>query len=142
MERVLAPVPSSLVRLAYNFWWSWQPDGPELFRDVDPDRWEMCNHNPVRLLVESPRLREAITNPRILARAAALDEALRADLSAPFADAPPASPQQPIAFICAEYGVHQSLPIYSGVLGVLAGDYLKEASDQRLPLVAVGFLYR
>src|SRR5215813_1126058 len=142
MERVLPSVPSALARLAYNFWWSWQPDGPELFRDLDPDRWETCNHNPVRLLVESTRLQQAISNPRILARAAALDKALSAQLSAPFDDSPPASSQQPIAFICAEYGVHQSLPIYSGGLGVLAGDYLKEASDQRLPLVAVGFLYR
>jgi len=142
MERALPPTPSSLARLVYNFWWSWQPDGPQLFHDLDPERWETSNHNPVRLLVESLRLQEAISNPRILARVTALDEELRAHLSAPFADAPPAFPEQPIAFICAEYGVHQSLPIYSGGVGMLAGDYLKEASDQRLPLVAVGLLYR
>jgi len=67
---------------------------------------------------------------------------LRDALAEPYAAVPPAGPEAPIAFLCSEYGVHESLPIYSGGLGVLAGDLLKEASDRRLPLVAVGLLYR
>ncbi len=138
----LPPVLSAFAGLAYNYWWSWQPGGPELFRAIDPERWESCNQNPVRLLVESSCLEQAAANPKLVARADAMDKALAAELARPFAIAPPASAEQPVAFICAEYAIHQSLPIYSGGLGVLAGDYLKEASDQRLPIVAVGLLYR
>jgi glycogen phosphorylase len=138
----LPPALSAFARLAYNYWWSWQPGGAELFRAIDPDRWESCNQNPVRLLVESSCLTQAATNPKLVARVDVFDKALAAELARPFAPAPPASPEQPIAFICAEYAIHESLPIYSGGLGVLAGDYLKEASDQRLPFVAVGLLYR
>jgi len=138
----LPPVLSAFAGLAYNYWWSWQPGGPELFRAIDPERWESCNQNPVRLLVETSCLDQAAANPKLVARADAMDKALAEELARPFASAPPASAEQPIAFICAEYAIHQSLPIYSGGLGVLAGDYLKEASDQRLPIVGVGLLYR
>ncbi len=138
----LPPALFPLGRLAYNYWWSWQPGGEEVFRAVDPDRWEACGHNPIRLLIESSRLKEAAADQTLIARAAALEAALAAELAQPFANAPPASPDQPIAFICAEYAVHESLPIYSGGLGALAGDFLKEASDRRLPLVAIGLLYR
>jgi len=138
----LPPTLSALGRLAYNYWWSWQPGGEALFRDVDPERWESSGRNPVRLLIETPRLKEAATDPGIIARAAALDHALAAELARPFADATPASGDRPIAFLCAEYGVHVSLPIYSGGLGVLAGDFLKEASDRCVPLVGVGLFYR
>ncbi|HME90759.1 MAG TPA: alpha-glucan family phosphorylase, partial [Myxococcaceae bacterium] len=138
----LPPALSALGRLAYNYWWSWQPGGEALFRDIDPERWESSGRNPVRLLIQTPRLAEAAVDPALVARAAALDRALSSQLARPFADAAPASAASPIAFFCAEYGVHVSLPIYSGGLGVLAGDYLKEASDRCVPLVAVGLLYR
>jgi len=138
----LPPPLSALGRLAYNYWWSWHPGGDELFRAVDPERWESSNRNPVRLLIETSRLAEAAANPELVARAAALERALEAELARPFANAPPASAEHPIAFVCAEYAVHESLPIYSGGLGVLAGDFLKEASDQCLPLVGIGLFYR
>lgn len=126
--------------MAYNYRWSWTPGGPRVFRDVDPERWKGVWENPVRLLLEAlpESLRRAARDRELLERARALEEALRADLARPFA----ASPTRPVAFLCAEYGVHPSLPLYSGGLGVLAGDVLKEASDRALPLVGVGLLYR
>jgi starch phosphorylase len=133
-----------LARLAYNFRWSWTPGGPELFASLDPERWERCGESPIRLLQEADvdALRRAADDEDFLARAAAVDAVVRAELERPAAAADPASPERPIAFFCAEYGVHASLPVYAGGLGALAGDILKEASDRALPLVGVGLLYR
>ena len=139
----LPPALAPLARLAYNYRWSWLPGGPELFASVDPQRFELCNHNPVRLLQETPVavLARAAEDERLLRRAVAIEEQVDADLSRP-----PLRSQfnaaHPVAFLCAEYGVHVSLPVYSGGLGALAGDLLKEASDRALPLVAVGLMYR
>jgi starch phosphorylase len=132
-----------LARLAFNYRWSWVPGGPEVFREIDAHRWEKCGENPVRLLQEAPThaLVRAAADPDLLARAAAIEEAVAADRARPFAEGP-LSPDRPAAFLCAEYGVHRSLPIYGGGLGALAGDFLKAASDRALPLVAVGLLYR
>lgn len=132
-----------LARLAFNYRWSWVPGGPEIFREIDAHRWEKCGENPVRLLQEAPThaLVEAAADPDLLARAGAIEEAIAADRARPFAEGP-LSPERPAAFLCAEYGVHRSLPIYAGGLGALAGDFLKAASDRALPLVAVGLLYR
>jgi starch phosphorylase len=129
-----------LARLAYNYRWSWSLEGPDLFRAVDPDRWDRCGENPVRLLQEASgdALARAAADADLLARASVLEGLIGEELEAPPAEVPAA----PIAFFCAEFGVHASLPIYSGGLGALAGDILKEASDRRLPLVAVGLLYR
>ena len=133
----------ALAGLAFNYWWSWQPEGEALWRAVDPAAWEACGHNPVRLLREAPRrtLQGAAASRDLLDLADRLARGLHAALAAPPA-ASPAGPGGPVAFLCSEYGIHESLPIYSGGLGVLAGDLLKEASDRRLPLVAVGLLYR
>jgi glycogen phosphorylase len=131
-----------LARLAYNYRWSWMPGGTELFAAVDAERFELCCRNPARLLQETSaaHLRRAAADEALLARIATLESRIRADL-----DRPPAThvdPARPVSFLCAEYGVHVSLPVYSGGLGALAGDYLKEASDSALPLVAVGLMYR
>jgi glycogen phosphorylase len=143
-NELAARLPSELgvfARLAFNYRWSWLPDGPELFEAIDPYRWAMRRGNPVRLLLEMPvhPLSEAAGNEELLERAHALDVQLQEDLARPFSMG---SAERPIAFLCAEYGVHQSLPTYSGGLGVLAGDILKEASDLALPMVAVGMFYR
>jgi starch phosphorylase len=145
-ESLAARVPpplAPLARLAFNYRWSWTPGGPELFSSIDPVRWERCGENPVRLLgeVAPDVLERAAADEGLLERVAAVEAAVRADLERPFADAP-ATPDNPIAYFCAEFGVHRSLPIYSGGLGALAGDILKESSDRALPLVAVGLLYR
>ncbi len=132
-----------LARIAYNYRWAWAPDGPSVFRAVDPDRWDRCAENPVRLLEEADaeRLAAAAQDHELLSRAAALDELIRGDLARPAREGA-ATPERPVAYFSAEYGIHGSLPIYSGGLGALAGDILKEASDRALPLVAVGLLYR
>jgi glycogen phosphorylase len=130
-------------RLAYNYRWAWSPDGPALFSALDPDRWERVAENPVRMLQEAAadRLAAAAQDAELLARAAALEERVRADLARPPRQGP-MTPERPVAYFSAEYGFHGSFPIYSGGLGALAGDILKEASDRALPLVAVGLLYR
>ena len=135
--RVPEPL-AGLARLAYNYRWSWTPDGPDVFRAVDPDRWERCGENPVRLLQEAdPALVErAAADAALHERIAVVQAAVDADLARPDADAPS------VAYFCAEFGVHRSLPVYSGGLGALAGDILKESSDLALPLVAVGLMYR
>jgi starch phosphorylase len=127
-----------LARLAYNYRWSWWPGGHALFASVSADRWARCASNPVRLLEEaSPAaLRRAAGDADLIARAEEMERGIAAEL----ASRPDVT--HGTAFFCAEYGVHASLPIYSGGLGALAGDILKEASDQAAPLVAVGLLYR
>jgi starch phosphorylase len=141
-ERLPAPL-APLGRLAYNYRWSWLPGGAQLFSRLDPSRFERCQQNPVRLLQEVPvrALRQAASDQVLLGWAHELDGRVRADL-----DRQPETavldPEHPATFLCAEYGVHVSLPVYSGGLGVLAGDLLKEASDRAVPLVAVGLMYR
>jgi glycogen phosphorylase len=132
-----------LARLAFNYRWSWLAGGPELFAAVDAERFELCGQSPVRLLQESPArvLRAAAENPELVRRAQELEAQVRADLDRPSITTPVDS-SHPVAFLCAEYGVHVSLPVYSGGLGALAGDLVKEASDRAVPLVAVGLMYR
>src|SRR5678816_2226419 len=138
-----------LERLAWNYWWSWAADGASIFRDLDPEVWEDAEHNPRELLKKTSayRLAQAATDPVYLQRIRQIDEAFTAYM-APAANwagtgqLPKITPARPVAYFCAEFGVHNSLPLYSGGLGILAGDHLKSASDLRLPLVAVGLLYR
>src|SRR6201991_1619330 len=132
-----------LARIAYNYRWAWLPGGPELFRAVDSERFDLCMRNPVRLLQESPArvLKRAAQDVEVVARAQALEAEIAADLDRPYRPGP-VDPAHPVGFLCAEYGVHVSLPVYSGGLGALAGHLLKEASDQAVPLVAVGLMYR
>jgi starch phosphorylase len=129
----------ALARVAYDYAWSWDPDGPEVFAAVDPERWIACGANPVRLLQEATteRLEAAAAAGPLLERAAALDRRL-----AEHRAAPTSRDGGPVAYFCAEYAIHASLPVYSGGLGALAGDLVKEASDRALPFVAIGLLYR
>ncbi len=141
-EELAERLPSSLAplaRLAFNYRWSWLAGAPEMFRSIDPERFELSLQNPVRLLQDvSPRvLRET---PGLTEQAMVLEARLQGDLRRP--PAGPIDASRPVAFLCAEYGVHVSLPVYAGGLGALAGDLLKEASDQALPLIAVGLMYR
>ena len=141
-ERLPEPL-APVARLAYNYRWSWLPGGAELFASIDRERFELTLQNPVRLLREasSRALKRAAADDSLLAQAAELESLVQADLERP-ATPGPVDPERPVAFFCAEYGVHVSLPVYSGGLGALAGDLLKEASDQALPMVAVGLMYR
>ncbi len=144
-DQLAARLPSALAplaRIAFNYRWSWTTGGTELFASLDPDRWEICGHNPVRLLQEVPTAAlEAAAADRDLTRRAYLLEECIAVEAGRRPDLDGFDPDHPVAFLCAEFGLHGSLPVYSGGLGVLAGDLLKAASDAGFPLVAVGLLY-
>ena len=133
-----------LARVAYNFHWVWHADGEGVFRAVDSYRWRLCHQNPVRFLEEvtEESLERAASDLSLVRRVEALRNSLEEELARPAHEDAVASLEHPIAFFCAEFGVHRSLPIYSGGLGVLAGDILKEASDRALPMIGVGLMYR
>jgi starch phosphorylase len=142
------PAPlKPLQRVAWNYWWSWAADGPGVFRDLDPEIWEEYEHNPRQLLAKTQayRLAEAATDPVYLERVRRLDQSFQSYLNSEprwQSQDSAISVEHPVAYFCAEFGVHTSLPLYSGGLGILAGDHLKSASDLGLPLIAVGLLYR
>jgi starch phosphorylase len=138
----LPPGLKPLAAVAYNYRWSWLPGAEDVFREINPHRWELSGANPVKFLSDLwPSTRaNAERDEELKARVLALALQVAAELDEP--PRPRDALDGPVAYMCAEYGVHASLPIYSGGLGVLAGDTLKEASDQRLPMVAVGLLYR
>jgi len=139
LERALPDNLSYLARISANFYWSWQPEGTALFRDLDAALWDKCEQNPRDLLTKISELRlwqkaaDTAYIERLQRFKAQFDEYLSYERTR----------QNPsIAYFCAEYGVHNSLPNYSGGLGILAGDHLKSASDLNLPLTAIGLLYR
>ena len=132
--RLASALPDELVplaRIAFNYRWSWEPGGPELFRSLDPHAWELNGRNPVRQLEDlSPQAAAAALNPARSRRFDRLTRRIEADLARPETEIP--ATDGPVAFVCAEFGIHSSLPIYSGGLGALAGDILKQASDLAL----------
>jgi glycogen phosphorylase len=146
LDRFIAPAQERLWALARNFWWSWDNDSAQLFRDLDPQRWSQLNHTPVAMLNEFPlprleaRATELGLHSRINYAYRRLREYLEAEHTWGARRAGVLRPR-PVAYFSAEFGVHESLPVYSGGLGVLAGDHLKSASDLGIPLVAVGLFY-
>ena len=135
-----------LSELAYNLWWTWQPEAARVFGRLDYDLWERLGHNPIRLLREvgRPRLNQASKDTEYLAlfdRVFASYDSYMNQKSTWTNQAHPELNGRPIAYFSMEFGLHETLPIYSGGLGVLAGDHLKEASDLGLPLTAMGFMY-
>jgi starch phosphorylase len=140
---------SGLGPLSENLWWSWKPQAAALYRDLDPFLFESAQENPVLLLqrVAPARLQQAATDEAYLRRY----DAVMAEFADLLHTAPaitwvgqhqPGLVERPVAYFSAEFGVHPTLPIYSGGLGVLAGDHAKSASDLGLPLVGVSLLYR
>jgi starch phosphorylase len=135
-----------LEEISENLWWCWQPDVWQLFRELDRDLWRATSHNPVEFLAEIPdetlldRARSRALASRIQNAHRRLGEYL--DETGPAAN-PHAGPMHaaPVAYFCAEFCMHESLPIYSGGLGVLAGDHIKTASDLAIPIVGVGLFY-
>jgi starch phosphorylase len=135
-----------LGELSYNLWWTWNPYAQRLFNRIDNDLWERVNHNPFRFLrqVERPVLNAAAQNPIYTDVYDHIFREFDAYLEREdtwFATANPKQTKQTIAYFSMEFGLHEMLPIYSGGLGVLAGDHLKETSDLGLPLVGLGLLY-
>ena len=143
MHTNIPPRLERLPSLAYNLFWTWSPPAQKLFAGLDPELWEATEHNPVRLLQETTNLSNAAEDPdfvRDYDRALqAFDNYLRNDDT--WASRVHPELAGPVAYFSAEFGLHESLPIYSGGLGVLAGDHVKSASDLGLPLVGVGLLY-
>jgi starch phosphorylase len=144
-----------LQKLAYNMWWCWNHEAVSLFRRLDVEAWEALDHSPVKLLgaLESSRVEQLLHDDGFLAHMdrveQAFDKYMSADTwyqetyAAPGRNGISALAQElRIAYFSAEFGIHQSVPVYSGGLGVLSGDHLKSASDLGLPLVGVGLMYR
>jgi len=146
LDRFIAPVEERLWALARNLWWSWDHDAGSLFRDLDPQRWSQLHHSPVALLNEFPlakleaRATELGLHSRINYAYRRLREYQESEHTWGARRAGVLRPR-PVAYFSAEFGIHESLPIYSGGLGVLAGDHIKSASDLGIPLVGVGLFY-
>jgi starch phosphorylase len=139
IHRDLPKELTALGPISLNYAWSWLPGGVELFRDLSPRLWDECEQNPRQLLkrIGDLTLQQWAADPEYIER---LDR--YSDLLNEYVDSSSNTSTAKIAYFCAEYGVHNSLPNYSGGLGILAGDHLKSASDLDIPLVAIGLLYR
>ncbi|MBS1852666.1 MAG: alpha-glucan family phosphorylase [Acidobacteria bacterium] len=146
LDRFIAPVQERLWALARNLCWSWDHDTSGLFRDLDPGRWRALDHNPISLLAEMPlgqierRARELVLHSRVNYAYRRQREYLEADRTwgARYAGV---LRSRPVAYFSAEFGLHVSVPEYSGGLGVLAGDHVKSASDLGIPLIGIGLFY-
>jgi len=139
---VTSPIPAPLSRLpelAANLFLSWHRPARALFQDLDPELWEQVGGNPRLMLrcIDQSRLERAARDSIYIERYAQV-----VDYLDNYVKVEPRGDQLLVAYFCAEYGFHESFPIYSGGLGIRAGDYCKAASDERLNFIAVGLLYR
>ncbi len=136
---------AGLGELASNLWWSWHPAARALFKSLDRIAWKESGHNPVKMLHEVPaeRLEAATVDREFLHRCGEVLSQFREDMSATGGWFPQQTGTRPscVAYFSAEFGLHHSLPFYAGGLGFLAGDFLKECSDLRVPVVGIGFMY-
>ncbi len=152
--RVVPSLPEALKPLediAHNLWWTWRPEAVELFHRLDHDLWRACGHNPVKMLslVEQDKLERAASDPTFIYSLQQTVAALSGHIARPGwfqrscrdVDNKTETPFR-VAYFCAEFGMTECFQIYSGGLGILAGDHLKSASELGLPLVGVGLLYR
>ncbi|HXG85674.1 MAG TPA: alpha-glucan family phosphorylase [Pyrinomonadaceae bacterium] len=133
-----------LDKLSQNYFWSWNTEGAALFREIDSRLWEKCEQNPRLFLkrISGLRLWQMANDADFIEKLKGFSDKFENYISQTPKSFGRITPQNPAAYFCAEYGVHNSLPIYSGGLGILAGDHLKSASDMNVPLVAVGLMYR
>ena len=132
---------AGLGEIALNLWWTWNPAGKNLFKRLNPYLWKESGHNPIAMLrdLSAEQLEKVAQNENFMREYRYIHALFREymeDKTVYSAEEP-----LPIAYFCAEYGLHHSLPIYSGGLGFLAGDILKESSDMGLPMVGIGFMY-
>ena len=139
---VKATLPEELKcldEIAHNMWWVWNFEARDLFRDLDPELYHDVKHNPVMLLerLSYERKEEILKDKALMKRIKSVYDMFRK-----YMDVKPDSKRPSVAYFCMEYGIHSALKIYSGGLGMLAGDYVKEASDSNVDMCAVGFLYR
>ena len=139
---VKSHIPEALKHLdemAHNLWWTWNTEARELFRSLDKDLWVKVDKNPIELLsrISYSTLKEMAKDEELVGRMNKVYSDFRQ-----YVDTKPDTKRPSVAYFCMEYGLNHILKIYSGGLGVLAGDYLKEASDSNVDMCAVGFLYR
>ena len=139
---VKSRIPAKLKKLdeiAHNLWWTWNTEGIELFRSLDPKLWRKVDQNPIELLsrISYTRLEEMSKDEELISKMDKVYDSFRK-----YMDEKPNDKRPSVAYFCMEYGLNHILKIYSGGLGILAGDYLKEASDSNVDMCAVGFLYR
>jgi starch phosphorylase len=146
---VIPSLPEELVglqRIAYNLWWTWEPQAIELFKRMDPELWRETRHNPVQMLgiLQQASLDGLKSDDGFMVHLAGVDEKLREYMSGKtwFHKTHNGSTSIRAAYFSMEFGLHESIPIYSGGLGILSGDHLKSASDLGIPLTGVGLLYR
>src|SRR6201987_4755442 len=145
---IVPTLPAALEPLrevSSNVWWTWEPSARRLFRHLDPELWNRTNHNPVRMLQLSrqARLVEVAQDKNFLRELKEVHDAYRKYLARRDTYGKTvAGFEKPIAYFSAEFGFHESIPNYSGGLGILAGDHCKSASDLDLNFVAIGLLYR
>ena len=128
-----------LDEIAHNMWWVWNYEARDLYRDLDPELYHDVHHNPVQLLegLSFDRKEEIVKDKALMRRINSVYKQFRE-----YMDVEPDSKRPSVAYFCMEYGMHSALKIYSGGLGMLAGDYVKEASDSNVDMCAVGFMYR
>lgn len=141
----LPPELAGLQRIAYNLWWTWEPEARELFRRLDPELWRETHHNPVEILgiLQQANLDTLKMDEGFMAHLARVEEKLDDYLGRKtWYEKNHSEKKARFAYFSMEFGLHESIPVYSGGLGILAGDHLKSASDLGLPLVGVGLLYR
>ena len=139
---VKATLPDELKclnEIAHNMWWVWNHEARDLFRELDVDIYHETRHNPVMLLerLTYKRKEEILKDKDLMKRIKDVNAKFRK-----YMDVEPDTSRPSVAYFCMEYGIHSALKIYSGGLGMLAGDYVKEASDSNVDMCAVGFLYR
>jgi starch phosphorylase len=145
-DQFIAPIYERIYALARNYWWSWDDEAERLFNELDPVRWRELDHNPIALLSEisldqlEDRAAQRVLHSRLNYTYRRMQEYIKScrTWGATHAGVLKA---HPVAYFSAEFGIHESLPIYSGGLGVLAGDHIKSASDLGVPLVGIGLFY-
>ena len=138
---------NKLTEISNNLWWSWNTDFLKIFKEIDIDLWEKVDKNPVKFLklVSQEKLEQAVLNPSILKQYDKIVDDFEGYINSKntwFSKKYPNNKNNLIAYFSAEYGLDETIPIYSGGLGILSGDHLKSASDLGLPFVAVGLLYK
>jgi starch phosphorylase len=146
--QVFPMIPESLKFLevlGMNFWWSWKRDAGELFRRIDPYTWDKSGRNPIVFLTQIPqaRLEQIASDTSYLSHLKEVEEEfnfrVKREIQNPYS---PFKPNETIAYFSMEFGIHESLPLFAGGLGILAGDHLKSASDMEIPLTGIGLLFR
>jgi starch phosphorylase len=146
-EQQIDKVANDLHELAYNLWWSWNPLAQQIFQELSPFFWEHSNHNPVEVIhwISGTELRGKLQDPEFFSHASAVVKSFQEYMKQRTTWASKNAPslrKAPVAYFSAEFGLHESLRIYSGGLGILSGDHAKSASDLGLPFIGISLFYR